>query len=111
MKEAIAGVETAQITIAVRDTTLEGENIVEGEYLGMLEGRIVVHNKDLKVTFNELLKKMKEDAEVVTIYYGEGITGEVAESYKEDAESIFADADIELYDGKQPVYYFMISAE
>lgn len=111
MKEAVSSVQTAQITIAVRDTTLEGENIVEGEYLGMLEGCIVVHHKDLKHTFNELLKKMKEDAEVITIYYGEGITEDVAESYKENAEAIFEDADIELYDGKQPVYYFMISAE
>lgn len=111
MKEAVSGVQTAQITIAVRDTTLEGENITEGEYLGMLEGRIVVHHKDLKQTYNELLNKMNQDAEVVTVYYGEGITEEVAESYKEDAESIFEDADIELYDGKQPVYYFMISAE
>ena len=111
MKEAVGGVETAQITIAVRDTTLEGENIVEGEYLGMLEGKIVVHNKDLKWTFNELLKKMNQDAEVVTVYYGEGITEEDAKSYQEVAEEVFADADIELYDGKQPVYYFMISAE
>lgn len=111
MKEAVSGVQTAQITIAVRDTTLEGENIIEGEYLGMLEGRIVVHHKDLKQTYNELLKKMNQDAEVVTVYYGEGITEEIAESYREDAESIFKDADIELYDGKQPVYYFMISAE
>lgn len=111
MKDAIECVQTAQITIAVRDTTLDGENILEGEYLGMLEGSIVVHHKDLKHTFNELLKKMKEDAEVVTVYYGEGISKEVAEDYKAEAENIFEDADIELYDGKQPVYYFMISAE
>ena len=111
MKEAIASVQTAQITIAVRDTTLEGENIVEGEYLGMLEGRIVVHHKDLKHTFNELLKKMKEDAEVITVYYGEEITEEVAKGYQKDAEAIFEDADVELYHGNQPVYYFMISAE
>ena len=111
MKEAVGGVETAQITIAVRDTTLDGENIVEGEYLGMLEGKIVVHHKDLKYTFNELLKKMNQEAEVVTVYYGEGITEDVAGEYKEAAEEIFADADIEIYDGKQPVYYFMISAE
>ena len=111
MKDAVGGVETAQITIAVRDTTLEGENIIEGEYLGMLEGKIVVHNKDLKWTFNELLKKMNQDAEIVTVYYGEGITEEVAAAYKEDAETIFDGADVELYDGKQPVYYFMISAE
>ena len=111
MQEAISGVQTAQITIAVRDTTLEGENIIEGEYLGMLEGRIVVHHKDLKQTYHELLRKMNQEAEVVTVYYGEGIAEEEAESYKEEAESIFKDADIELYDGKQPVYYFMISAE
>ena len=111
MKEAVASVQTAQVTIAVRDTTLEGENIVDGEYLGMLEGRIVVHHKDLKVTFNELLKKMKEDAEVITVYYGEEITEEVAQEYQKDAEAIFEDADVELYHGNQPVYYFMISAE
>ena len=104
MKEAMDGVQSAQITIAVRDTTLEGENIIEGEYLGMLEGRIVVHNKDLKETFKELLEKMNQDAEVITIYYGQDI--------KEDiAEEVFADADVELYNGGQPVYYFMISAE
>lgn len=111
MKEAISGVQTAQITIAVRDTTLEGEAITDGEYLGILEGRIVVHHKDLKVTFNELLKKMKEDAEVITIYYGEEITEEVAKEYQQDAEALFEDADVELYHGNQPVYYFMISAE
>lgn len=111
MKEAMAGVQSAQITIAVRDTTLEGENIVEGEYLGMLEGRIVVHNKDLKETFKELLGKMNEDAEVVTIYYGEDIQSEAAEDFKKETEEIFSEADVELYDGGQPVYYFMISAE
>ncbi|WP_069998166.1 DAK2 domain-containing protein [Cellulosilyticum sp. I15G10I2] len=111
MKEAIALVETAQITIAVRDTVIEGENIIEGEYLGILEGKIVVHHKDLKETFMSLLKQMKEDAEVVTIYYGEDITEETAKAFKLDAENIYQDADIELYNGSQPVYYFMISAE
>lgn len=111
MKEAVSAVETAQITIAVRDTTLDGENIIEGEYLGMLEGRIVVHHKDLKTTYTELLKKMNQDAEVITVYYGEGITEEVAAEYETLAGEVFKDADIELYDGKQPVYYFMISAE
>ena len=111
MKEAVSAVQTAQITIAVRDTTLDGENIIEGEYLGMLEGRIVVHHKDLKTTYTELLKKMNQDAEVITVYYGEGITEEVAAEYETLAGEVFEDADIELYDGKQPVYYFMISAE
>ena len=111
MNEAIGEVQTAQITIAVRDTSLDGESIIEGEYLGMLEGKILVHKKDLKETFKDLLKTMKEDAEVITIYYGEDITEEVAEEFKREAEALFEDADVELYSGGQPVYYFMISAE
>lgn len=111
MQDAIKEVQTAQITIAVRDTSLDGESIVEGEYLGMLEGKILVHKKDLKETFKDLLKTMKEDAEVITIYYGEDITEEVAEEFKQEAEALFEDADVELYSGGQPVYYFMISAE
>ena len=54
---------------------------------------------------------MKEDAEVIKIYYGEDITEEVAEEFKQEAEALFEDADVELYSGGQPVYYFMISAE
>ena len=111
MREVVSGVQTAQITIAVRDTTLDGENIVDGEYLGMLEGKIVVHKKDLKETFTDLLSKMNEDSEVITIYYGEDITEEDAKDYMKQAEAIFSDADVELYKGNQPVYYFMISAE
>lgn len=111
MREVVSGVQTAQITIAVRDTTLEGENIVDGEYLGMLEGKIVVHKKDLKETFKDLLTKMNQDAEVITIYHGEDIPEAEANDYMKEAEIIFADADVELYKGNQPVYYFMISAE
>lgn len=111
MEEAIALIQTAQITIAVRDTVIEGENITEGEYLGILEGKIVVHHSELKDTFTSLLQAMKQDAEVVTIYYGEEITEDTALSFKEEAEAIYQEADIELYNGAQPVYYFMISAE
>ncbi len=111
MKEAISLVETGQITIAVRDTVIDGQNIKEGDYLGILEGKIVTNHPDLKETFSSLLQKMKEDAEVITLYYGEDITEEVAQEFKGLAESQFGEADIEVYAGKQPVYYFMISAE
>lgn len=111
MKEAIKTVQTAQITIAVRDTTLDGQDIKEGEYLGILEGNIVVHCKELRDSFKELLKKMNQEAEIVTIYYGEEITEEVAHTYLEEADALLEEADIELHCGNQPVYYFMISAE
>ena len=111
MKEAMALIQTAQITIAVRDTVIEGESIIEGEYLGILEGKIATHYSDLKETFKGLLKQMKEDAEVVTIYYGEDIEEETAKVFKLEAEEIYSKADVELYKGNQPVYFFMISAE
>lgn len=111
MKESIGMVETAQITIAVRDTTIDGQAIKEGEYLGILENDIVEHHEDLQETFKNLLGKMNEDAEIITIYYGEEITEDVAAEYVSIAEGIFPDADVEVHSGGQPVYYFMISAE
>ncbi|ONI42281.1 dihydroxyacetone kinase [Candidatus Epulonipiscium fishelsonii] len=111
MNEAIKAVQTAQITMAVRYTTMHGETIEEGEYLGILEGDIVVHNKNLKETFKRLLKSMNQDAEVITIYYGEDIDKKTAEKYEKEAAKIFDQADIELHHGNQPVYHFMISAE
>lgn len=111
MNEAIKGVQTAQITIAVRDTVIDGQDIKEGDYLGILEGDIVVHHKELETTFKKLLEKMDQDAEIITVYYGEDITDEQAQTYLGFAEAIFEDADVELQQGGQPVYYFMISAE
>ena len=111
MKESIGMVETAQITIAVRDTTIDGQAIKEGEYLGILENDIVEHHEDLQETFKNLLGKMNEDAEIITIYYGDEITEDVASEYVSIAEAIFPDADVEVHSGGQPVYYFMISAE
>ncbi|MGL4738584.1 MAG: DAK2 domain-containing protein [Cellulosilyticaceae bacterium] len=111
MKEAMETVETAQITIAVRDTTIDGQEIKDGEYLGILEGNIVVHNKDLKEAFKEVLEKMNADAEMISVYYGQEISEDVAGEYLEIAEEVFEDADVELHCGNQPVYYFMISAE
>lgn len=111
MKEAMGMVETAQITIAVRDTIIDGQEIKDGEYLGILEGNIVVHNKDLKKAFEEILEKMNADAEMISIYYGQDIDEDTAGEYLEIAEEVFLDADVELHCGNQPVYYFMISAE
>lgn len=111
MKEAMETVETAQITIAVRDTTIDGQEIKDGEYLGILEGNIVVHNKDLKEAFKEVLGKMNADAEMISIYHGQDISEDVAGEYLEIAEEVFEDADVELHCGNQPVYYFVISAE
>ncbi len=111
MNEVIESVQTAQITIAVRDTQMNGKAITEGEYLGILNGKIVEHHADLKVTYEKLLEHFDEETEIITIYYGEEIDEELAEEYLEITEEKFSDIDVELQCGNQPVYYFMISAE
>ncbi|MGL4363177.1 MAG: DAK2 domain-containing protein [Cellulosilyticaceae bacterium] len=111
MNESIKMVQTAQITIAVRDTTIDGQQITEGEYLGILESDIVVHQPELKETFKQLLNKLNEDSEIITIYYGEEISEDLAMEYLEIAQEQFQDAEVEIHCGGQPVYYFMVSAE
>ncbi len=111
MNEAITQITTGQITIAVRDTTLNGEKIKEGQYLGIMKDKIVAHKTKLEDTFKELLKKLDPDSDVVTIYYGEDIDEKTALRYKKMAVKIFPNAEVELHSGKQPVYYFIVSVE
>ncbi|OON96312.1 MAG: dihydroxyacetone kinase [Candidatus Epulonipiscioides saccharophilum] len=111
MNEAITQITTGQITIAVRDTTLNGEQIKEGQYLAIMKDKIVAHKTKLEDTFKELLKKLDPNSDVVTIYYGEDIDEKTALRYKKMAIKIFPNAEVELHSGKQPVYYFIVSVE
>ncbi|OOB79083.1 MAG: dihydroxyacetone kinase [Epulopiscium sp. Nele67-Bin002] len=111
MKDVIKGVQTGLITIAVRDTVMKGQNIVEGEYLGILDGEIVTHQPTIKEAYSDLLSKLNDDSEIVSIYYGEDIDANTADEYFDMALEMYNDIDVELHCGNQPVYYFMISAE
>ncbi len=111
MKDVIKGVQTGLITIAVRDTVMKGQNIVEGEYLGILDGEIITHQPTIKEAFTDLLANFNEESEIISIYYGEEIDGDTAEEYFDMALELYDHADVELHCGNQPVYYFMISAE
>ncbi|ONI43664.1 dihydroxyacetone kinase [Candidatus Epulonipiscioides gigas] len=111
MKATIDTITTAQITIAVRDTKIKGEKIKQGQYLGILENEIVSHNERLEDTFKDILSKLDTDSEIITIYYGEDIDEQTAIKYQQIATEVCPNSDIELHSGKQPVYYFIISAE
>ncbi len=72
--------KTGQITFAVRDTTIDGLSIEKDDYMGILDGKIVVKNKDKSKTASELLAQMiDEDSEIVTILKGEDATDEDVE--------------------------------
>ena len=114
MKEAISGVKSAQITTAVRDSKVVGQDfeVHDGEFIGLLEGNIVSHGETIEEAATELLKLMvTEDDSIISVYYGEEVSEEDAEAIAADFEETYDDLDVEVYAGKQPVYHYIISVE
>ncbi len=112
MNEAKASVKTGQVTFAVRDTSVSGIEIHEGDILGMLNEDIVVCTKGVKEAMIELLDKMvDDDSELISIYYGEDVTEEEAEALCDELAEKYEDCDIELSKGDQPLYYYIVGVE
>ena len=112
MKEACSAMKTAQVTYAVRDTSIDGMEIHEGNVMALGDHGLLTVGESLDDTVLEALDKISdEDTELITLYYGADVKMEDAEALKEKAEERFPDAEIELNAGGQPVYYYLISVE
>ena len=112
MFEEMSRVKTGQVTYAVRDTSMDGFEIKEGDIMGIGDKAILAEGKEIGETSLQLLEAMvDEDTELVTIYYGSDVAEEDAEALLAKAEEQHPDVDIELHFGGQPIYYYIISAE
>ena len=112
LTESLATVETMQITYAARNSDFDGHDIHEGDYLALYGSALFGTSRDIKVLLRSLAEKVRDAGkEYITIYYG----GDVKERHAQKAADIFAkicpDADVNLINGGQPVYYYLISAE
>ncbi len=108
----IQNVKTGEVTYSVRDTSIDGTEIHQGDYMGIGDKGILSVGKDISEVIVEMLDKMETaDAEVVSIYYGKDVTEDDANKIKDLAESKYPDVDVELAYGGQPIYYYIISAE
>ncbi|SDD98155.1 hypothetical protein SAMN02799630_04300 [Paenibacillus sp. UNCCL117] len=112
MGRAIGQVQAGQVTYAVRDTQMDGIAIKQGDYIGIHNGRIVASDPDLITSCSRLIDSLLADgAEILTLYAGtdaeEEVTG-LLESYVQEAHP---DVEVEVHDGGQPLYYYIISAE
>ena len=112
LTESLSTVETMQITYAARNSDFDGHDIHEGDYLALYGSALFGTSRDVKVLLKALAKKVKGlGKEYITIYYG----GDVKERHAQKAADIFTqicpDADVNLINGGQPVYYYLISAE
>ena len=112
MEEAVAKVQTGQITYAVRDTRLDDKEIHEGDIMGIGDKGILAVGKDKEQVAQETISAMMtEDAEVISIYYGEDASEEKAEELAAAVEELYPDCEVELNRGGQPIYYYIISVE
>ncbi len=112
MLESMKNVISASVTYAVRETTLNGKNIKQGDIIGMQEDNITVISENAEKGAEALLHKVvTEDAEMISIYYGADVTQQDAEKVKQYAEKEFSTCDVELHRGGQPLYYYIISVE
>ncbi|AOH54246.1 hypothetical protein ABE28_007755 [Peribacillus muralis] len=112
MSEALAHVKTGQITYAVRDTNIDGLSIETGDFMGIAEGTIKVKDKDKAQAAKELLSEMiDDDAEILTILYGEDANAEEVENIVAYCKENFEGVEVEVHNGKQPLYSFIFSIE
>lgn len=112
MKDAMQQVKTGQITYAVRDTQIDGLEIEKDDFMGIAEGKIVVKNKEKAKAAEELLAQMlDEDSEILTIIYGEDVSETEVNALAAFVEEKFAEVEVELHDGKQPLYSFIFAIE
>ncbi|MGO1059808.1 DAK2 domain-containing protein [Planococcus sp. FY231025] len=112
MASASKGVKSGSVTFAVRDTSIDGIEIKKDDFMGISEGKIVISDKSLQRVTEELAKKLiDEDSEIVTILFGEDVTSADAEKLGAFIESLNEDIEVEIHDGKQPLYPYIISVE
>ncbi|MBP2240089.1 DAK2 domain fusion protein YloV [Cytobacillus eiseniae] len=112
MKTALQHVKTGQVTFAVRDTSIDGLEIEKDDFMGISEGKIVLKNKDKVQLAKDLLASMIDsDSEILTILKGEDSTDADIQSLVSFVEEAYEDVEIEVHDGKQPLYAFIFAIE
>lgn len=111
MNEAIAHVKSGEVTYAIKDTTYEGQEIKKGEYMGISGKKIAASVPDCMEASKTLVSSMLDkDSELVTLIYGVDATEEQAQELADYIEEN-SDAEVEIHNGQQPVYPFIIGVE
>ena len=112
MTEEMRKVKTGQVTYAVRDTSIDGKEIKQGNIMGLDDKTIRAVGEDIAETAFALLTQMiDENSELVTLYYGEETKETEAKALAERVMAEYPDTEVEVHPGNQPIYYYVISVE
>ena len=112
MARAAGDVETIEVTTATRDVEIDGVAVKEGQCIGLLNDRLrTAGSSPEEVILTMLSQFTLEDFEIVTVYWGEDVTQDEAEQMVARIETLSADIEVELVEGGQPHYYYILSLE
>ncbi len=112
MNAEITNVKTGQVTYAVRDTEIDGKTIKQDDYMGIGDKTILSVGTDLKAVTLEMVDEMIDDeSAIVSIYFGSDSSEEDAEELASIIQEKYPDLEVEVNDGGQPIYYYVISVE
>ncbi|ERJ77581.1 DAK2 domain-containing protein [Streptococcus sobrinus] len=112
MTASLSDVVSGSLTLAVRDTSIDGLEIHKDDILGMVDGKILVSDPDMESALLATLDKMiDEDSEIVTIYIGQDGQKELVEKLTATLEDKYEEIEVEVHQGDQPVYPYLLSVE
>ena len=112
MNEAIGLVKTGEITYAVRDTSIDDHEIRKGDYMGIGDKKILSVGTDMDQVVVEMIGEMVDDSsELISLYYGADVTEEDANALRDKIAEKFSSLDVDIQNGGQPVYYYIVSVE
>jgi DAK2 domain fusion protein YloV len=112
MMEEMEKIKTGQITYAVRSTQIDGMEIHQGDIMGLGDQGMLAVGSSIERTAIETLKAMvDEESELISIYYGSDVKAEEAERVFAKAQKACPGCEVELHNGGQPIYYYLMSVE
>ena len=112
MLHAIDNVTVGQVTTAVRDANIDGHELKQGDVIGLDNKKILTKGSSVEEVTLALIKKLKtDDHEMITLYSGQDVTEEEATAMMEKVAEAFPDAEVDMHDGGQPLYYYFIALE
>ena len=112
MTGAMAAVQTGSVTYAVRDTSIDGVEIHQDDYMGIGDKGILSNGKDIEEVILKMLEKMVgSETGLISIYYGSDVDEQAAEKMRSRIAETYSSLDVECQNGGQPVYYYILSVE
>lgn len=112
MTEELCNVKSGQITYAVRDTVIDDKQIHENDYMGIGDDGILAVGADMNETLLAMVDELVDDESgIISLYYGEDVSEEDARSLADQLQEKYEDLEVEVNDGGQPIYYYILSVE